>query len=195
MRVYSLLGESSSSLRFRDRRTRMRYGTFLQNNTVSEQHPDRSAEAVGTGLTHRTPLAHTALLRRVSMRTSGVPISFTANLRISFSARGALLLKELSEEDGSYRVNSTNNEDYPVIYSPSVYMTIIFQTNPFGVIFSRSTVLTQIQDCFFHGNTSEKTCSSYIQGLDQGWATSVLEGHCPAEFSSNPNQTHLPVVF
>ncbi len=27
--------------------------------------------------------------------------------------------------------------------------------------------------------------------LDQGWATSVLEGHCLAEFSSNPNQTHL----
>ncbi len=27
--------------------------------------------------------------------------------------------------------------------------------------------------------------------LDQGSASSVLEGRCPAEFSSNPNQTHL----
>ncbi len=27
--------------------------------------------------------------------------------------------------------------------------------------------------------------------LDQGWATSDLEGRCPAEFRSNPNQTHL----
>ncbi len=27
--------------------------------------------------------------------------------------------------------------------------------------------------------------------LKQGWATSVLEGHCPAEFRSNPNQIHL----
>ncbi len=32
---------------------------------------------------------------------------------------------------------------------------------------------------------------SRTQTLDQGWATSVLEGRCPAEFSSNPNQTHL----
>lgn len=31
-RVYSLLGESSSSLRFLDRRTRILYGTFLHNN-------------------------------------------------------------------------------------------------------------------------------------------------------------------
>ncbi len=27
--------------------------------------------------------------------------------------------------------------------------------------------------------------------LDQGSPSSVLEGRCPAEFSSNPNQTHL----
>ncbi len=26
-----------------------------------------------------------------------------------------------------------------------------------------------------------------IVSLKQGWATSVLEGHCPAEFNSNPN--------
>lgn len=30
-RVYNLLGESSSSLRFLDSRTRILYGTFLQN--------------------------------------------------------------------------------------------------------------------------------------------------------------------
>ncbi len=27
--------------------------------------------------------------------------------------------------------------------------------------------------------------------LDQALSTLVLEGHCPANFSSNPNQTHL----
>ncbi len=27
--------------------------------------------------------------------------------------------------------------------------------------------------------------------LEQGQATSVLEGQCPAEFSSNPNQAHM----
>ncbi len=27
--------------------------------------------------------------------------------------------------------------------------------------------------------------------LRQGFSTLVLEGHCPANFSSNPNQTHL----
>ncbi len=30
-------------------------------------------------------------------------------------------------------------------------------------------------------------------GVGQGKATLVLEGRCPAEFSSNPNQTHLNV--
>lgn len=34
-RVYSLLGESSSSLRFLDRRTRILYGTFLQHNDLA----------------------------------------------------------------------------------------------------------------------------------------------------------------
>ncbi len=27
--------------------------------------------------------------------------------------------------------------------------------------------------------------------IKQGWGTLILEGRCPAEFSSNPNQTHL----
>ncbi len=31
--------------------------------------------------------------------------------------------------------------------------------------------------------------------VGEGWATSVPEGRCPAEISSNPNQTHLPVAF
>lgn len=53
---------------------------------------------------HLTPLLHTALLRRVSMRTSGVPISFTANLRISLMARGALFLKLLQETHRITRV-------------------------------------------------------------------------------------------
>lgn len=38
------------------------------------------------------------------MRTSGVPISFTANLRISLMARGALFLKPLQ---GDEAVNDT----------------------------------------------------------------------------------------
>ncbi len=38
-------------------------------------------------------------------------------------------------------------------------------------------------------------CFSVLFLYSQGWATSVLEGQCPAEFRSNPNQTHLPVTF
>jgi len=30
-----------------------------------------------------------------------------------------------------------------------------------------------------------------VSKIDQRWATSVLEGHCPTKFSFNPNQTHL----
>ncbi len=30
-----------------------------------------------------------------------------------------------------------------------------------------------------------------IDVVEQGWATLILEGRVPAEFSSNPNQTHL----
>lgn len=57
---------------------------------------------------HLTPLLHTALFRRVSMRTSGVPISFTANLRISLIARGALFLKPLQLKHYDVNNQSTN---------------------------------------------------------------------------------------
>ncbi len=33
------------------------------------------------------------------------------------------------------------------------------------------------------------------QGLDQGSSNLSLEVQCAAEFSSNPDQTHLPVIF
>uniref|UniRef100_A0A8C5BS49 Uncharacterized protein n=1 Tax=Gadus morhua TaxID=8049 RepID=A0A8C5BS49_GADMO len=56
---------------------------------------------------HLTPLVHTALLRRVSTRTSGVPISFTANLRISLMARGALFLKLLERHGEKGTVTHT----------------------------------------------------------------------------------------
>ncbi len=41
---------------------------------------------------------------------------------------------------------------------------------------------------------SERACSSHFTSMNsliQGCPNSVLEGRCPAEFSSNPNQTHL----
>lgn len=47
--------------------------------------------------TYLIPLAQTALFNLVSMRTSGVPISFIANLRISLRARGARFLKPLGQ--------------------------------------------------------------------------------------------------
>jgi len=43
-------------------------------------------------------------------------------------------------------------------------------------------------------NTSfrlSNTLATIHNTLIQGWANSVLEGHCPAEFSSNSNQIHL----
>ena len=48
--------------------------------------------------TYLIPLAQTALFNLVSMRTSGVPISFMANLRISLTARGARFLKPLGQK-------------------------------------------------------------------------------------------------
>lgn len=42
------------------------------------------------------------LLSLVSTRTSGVPIIFSANLRISLMARGALFLKPLQEHGPSF---------------------------------------------------------------------------------------------
>ncbi len=39
--------------------------------------------------------------------------------------------------------------------------------------------------------TVGSTQVSLVYALDQGSPSSVLEGRCPAEFSSNPNQTHL----
>jgi len=35
------------------------------------------------------------------------------------------------------------------------------------------------------------TTSLIVNYCLQGWSTPVLEGHCPAEFSFNPNYTHL----
>ncbi len=34
----------------------------------------------------------------------------------------------------------------------------------------------------------------YIQTVQQGYSTSVLEGHCPGELSYSPNQTHMRVI-
>merc|ERR1719472_430476 len=70
-RVYIFSSESSSSLRFRDIRTRTRFGTFL------------------------TPLLHRNLFNLVSIRTSVVCIDFSTNLRISRTQRGARFLKEM----------------------------------------------------------------------------------------------------
>jgi len=43
-------------------------------------------------ITYLIPFDHSCLFSRVSTRTSGVPICFIANLRISFTARGARFL-------------------------------------------------------------------------------------------------------
>lgn len=62
-----------------------------------------------------TPFAHTALFRRVSMRTSGVPISFIANLRISLMARGARFLKELQERRSVLEQHTNPDVSYEVL--------------------------------------------------------------------------------
>lgn len=48
--------------------------------------------------THRIPWDHRCLFSRISILTSGVPIIFSANLRISLIARGALFLNPLSKK-------------------------------------------------------------------------------------------------
>jgi len=39
------------------------------------------------------------------------------------------------------------------------------------------------------------TTVPYGECIGQGWATSVLEGHCPTEFSFNTIQTHLNKII
>ena len=58
-------------------------------------------------ITNLTPWDHKCLFKRVSMRTSGVPICFSANFLISLTARGARRLKPL-EFEGKKRKISIN---------------------------------------------------------------------------------------
>jgi len=46
-----------------------------------------------------------------------------------------------------------------------------------------------------HHYNSKCSSTQHVLPLEQGFSNSVLESHCPAEFSSNPDQTHLPVSF
>uniref|UniRef100_A0A8C2JGG1 Uncharacterized protein n=1 Tax=Cyprinus carpio TaxID=7962 RepID=A0A8C2JGG1_CYPCA len=70
------------------------------------------------------------------MRTSGVPISFTANLRISLSARGALLLKELRWMLMVYsRVTTSLMAERPFFFSPFLG-AICTQTTPFHTLYT-----------------------------------------------------------
>lgn len=50
---------------------------------------------------------------------------------------------------------------------------------------------------FLVGYTDQVTIGDLSSGviLSQGCSHLVLEGHRHAEFSSNPDQTHLPVTF
>lgn len=36
--------------------------------------------------------------------------------------------------------------------------------------------------------------TAHVINVGQGWAFLVLEGHCPAKSSFNPNHTHLNVI-
>lgn len=83
--VYMRSSASSASLARRDKRTRIRRGTFL------------------------IPRSQTAWFRVGSRRTSGVPIALTANARMLFTACGARFLKLLSsthEKGQGERVNA-----------------------------------------------------------------------------------------
>ncbi len=44
---------------------------------------------------------------------------------------------------------------------------------------------------FLHLHSFLHSIQNALKGLSQGSPDTVLEGRCPAEFSSNPNQTHL----
>lgn len=58
---------------------------------------------------YRTPFDQMNLLTRVSIRTSFVPICFSANLRISLIARGARFLKPLKSKQ---RLNARPHRTY-----------------------------------------------------------------------------------
>ncbi len=52
-----------------------------------------------------------------------------------------------------------------------------------------------LQNILYFSGTREVTFSFLIVIIDQGSSNLTLEGQSTAEFSSNPDQTHLSVIF
>lgn len=67
-------------------------GDRLTNKNSNLLHVSTSNDMKYLLITYLIPFDHTCLFSRVSTRTSGVPICFIANLRISLIARGARFL-------------------------------------------------------------------------------------------------------
>lgn len=123
---------------------------------------------VDSASSHLTPLLHTALLRRVSMRTSGVPISFTANLRISLMARGALFLKPL--QGGDEAVNDTegnpSNANNHFAIHPTIFNTCglsCMHTKVYTTLLSRTQAAVKhptLDDTNYASSTASHTLKS-----------------------------------
>lgn len=56
---------------------------------------------------------------------------------------------------------------------------------------------SQIQEVFLicAKESTKQSLANTVNPLHQGSSNPVPEGHCPAEFSSKPDQTHLPMIF
>ncbi len=66
-----------------------------------------------------------------------------------------------------------------------------------GAMFWRKSCQSEVPLKFVSGvlNIKRSTPVKREHSLDQGSSNLSLEGQSAAEFSSNPDQTHLPVIF
>ncbi len=66
-----------------------------------------------------------------------------------------------------------------------------------GIVHIKNTIISSVTHSLVIPNMCDyldsllKIKVHHSEAIEQGCPNLVLEGRCPAEFSSNPNQTHL----
>ena len=104
-------------------------------------------------ITHLTPFDQTCLFNPVSILTSGVPIIFSANLRISLMARGARFLNPLQDVNRiqmSYII--LVGQDMTVFMQGFVLNLIIkqfyFEVSTLSIAYCRYTFMKGLSSCY-----------------------------------------------
>lgn len=112
--------------------------------------------------THLIPFDQMNLLRRVSTRTSGVPICFSANFLISLMARGARFLKPLKPTHRQLPNNyNQHHTTARATYIPWIRLWML-------IVYSRVTTLFSADFDFF----SPFCCGCLVLGILLLWVES-----------------------